>query len=333
MKRLLKKLTFFALIGIVPMVLLLLLYLYYDPFKVLRNYHDYSNAYITPNRDYISTTMYVKNNNIYNYNSFIFGSSTTLAFKPNSWRRYLSEDSNPFMFDASCESIYGIYRKLKYLDSIHSKLKNALIILDGKGSFSNSENPKDHLFITHPITSGESKMNFQLTFMKAYFDKKFLFNFYAYKIIGEYKPFMSSYIENRKITIDTITNEQKILDQETEISQFPSEYYLRRKALFYERKGEQIDSVQRINSKQLFMLQEVKRILEKNKTNYKVIISPLYDQMKFSYYDIGILKNIFRDHLYDFSGKNEFTESKFNYYETAHFRPVVGDSILHLIYK
>ena len=123
------------------------------------------------------------------------------------------------------------------------------------------------------------------------------------------------------------------IDQETEISQNPSEYYLKRKDLFYERKGEQIDAVQRIDDKQFFMLKEVKRILDKNKTNYKVIISPLYDQVKFSPNDIGILKTLFSDNLYDFSGKNEFTESIINYYETSHFRPVVADSILHLVYK
>ncbi|GEM_PF-1186102 len=51
------------------------------------------------------------------------------------------------------------------------------------------------------------------------------------------------------------------------------------------------------------MLQEVKRILETSKINYKVVISPLYEQMKFSNQDYAILKNLFRNNLYDFSGK------------------------------
>jgi hypothetical protein len=333
MKQFLKRLMYFALIGIIPIVSLLSLYFYYDPFKVLRNYHDYSYPYVIPNRDYISTTMFIKNHEFHAYNSFIFGSSRTIAFRTNSWCKYLSENSNPFLFDASGESVYGIYTKLKYLDSINIRMKNVLIILCRDVSFSHSENPEDHLTIKHPATSRESNMNFQFVFIKAFFNPDFLFRFLTYEIIGEYKPYMSGYIENRKITFDTITNETTIIDQETEISQNPSEYYLKRENLFYERKGEQIDSVQRINDKKLSMLKEVKRILEENKTNYKVVISPLYEQVKFSKSDISILRALFGDHLFDFSGRNKFTESKTNYYEPSHFRPAVGDSILYMIYK
>jgi hypothetical protein len=146
MKQFLKRLIYFALIGSIPIISFLILYFYYDPFKVLRNYDDYSNQFIAPNRDYVSTTMFIKNYKKYNYNSFIFGSSRTIAFRPNSWRKYLGDNSIPFMFDASNESIYGIYTKLKYLDSINVKLKNVLIILDRDASFLNLKNHEGHLF-------------------------------------------------------------------------------------------------------------------------------------------------------------------------------------------
>jgi hypothetical protein len=97
--------------------------------------------------------------------------------------------------------------------------------------------------------------------------------------------------------------------------------------------GEKTDSIQRINKKQIFMLKEVKHILEKNNTNYKVVLSPLYEQIKFNNSDLLLLENEFGNNLYDFSGKNSFTDVKTNYYETSHFRPNVGDSILKIIYK
>ncbi|MDP4115874.1 MAG: hypothetical protein Q8903_07050 [Bacteroidota bacterium] len=81
------------------------------------------------------------------------------------------------------------------------------------------------------------------------------------------------------------------------------------------------------------MLYDVKRILIKNKSNYRVVISPLYDQIKFSDKDMNILMSVFGDKLFDFSGKNKFTESMTNYYEASHYRPIVGDSILSIIYK
>lgn len=277
--------------------------------------------------------MFIKNHKKNRYNSFVFGSSRTLAFRPSSWQKYLNVSDKPFMFDASGESIYGIYTKIKYLDSINVEIKNVLIILCRDVSFYYSKNHSGHLFIKHPEVSGESPVYFHNEFFKAYINPKFLFNFICYKIIGEYKPFMSDYIDNRKITFDTITNEITIVDQENEISQNIEEYYLKRKKLFYKRNGEQTDTHQKINSSQLIMLNEIKSILEKNKTKYKVVISPLYEQKKLSNYDLYVLKELFGNNLYDFSGKNKFTESITNYYELSHYRPFVGDSILKILYE
>jgi hypothetical protein len=319
--------------GIIPVVAIFVTYVYFDPFKVLRQYNDYSSPKVIPNRDYISTTMFNQNFEKYMYNSFIFGSSRTLAFKPNSWQNYLQINSMPYMFDASAESLYGIYTKLKYLDSKNIDIKNVLIIVCRDVTFNNLENNEEHLFIKHPLTSGENFFMFHSKFFRAYASIKFLLNFYSFKVIGSYRPFMTGYIENRMITYDTITNEINIVDQENEINQNPNKYYANRNKLFYARNGESLDSIKRITNKHLFMLKEMKRILEKNKTSYKVVVSPLYDQIKINSIDLSVLKKEFGNNLYDFSGKNSFTENKMNYYELSHFRPSVGDSILHIIYK
>ncbi len=81
------------------------------------------------------------------------------------------------------------------------------------------------------------------------------------------------------------------------------------------------------------MLKEIKRILKKNNTNYKVVLTPLYEQIKYNPTDLIFLKNLFGSNLYDFSGKNSYTENQTNYYESSHFKPVIGDSILAIIYK
>jgi hypothetical protein len=332
MRQFIVRVIHFSLIGIIPLTGLLVSYIYFDPFKVLKQYDDYSSVVI-PNRDYVSTVMFIKNNRKNRYNSFIFGSSRTLAFRPHSWLEYLSDDDKPFMFDASAESIYGIYKKLKYLDSTNVPIKNALIIICRDVTFKNDKNQKGHLYIKHPATSGENSLTFQLEFFKAFLNPKFFLNYYSYRILGNYKPFMSGYIENKKITYDTLTNEPILLDQENEIIQNSAQYYERKKGVFYERVVEKIDPIQRITNKHLFMLKEVKRILIKNNTNYKIVLSPLYEQTKFNHSDLLTLQDEFGDRLYDFSGTNAFTENKVNYYETSHFRPSVGDSIIKFIYR
>lgn len=333
MRQFIINLTYFSLFGIIPLLFLFFTYLYFDPFKVIKHYNDYSYSNVIPNKDYISTTMFINNYKKYRYNSFIFGSSRTLAFKPNSWRNYLSTEDSPFIFDASGESVYGIYTKLKYLDSNSIPIHNALILFCRDCSFNNSRNHSGHLFVKHYATSCDNFLSFHSNFFLAFLSPKFLFNYFSFIILGNYKPFMSGYIENRKITYDTITNEVNIIDQENEIIQNPTGYYEKRNDLFYRRVSEKTDTIQRINEKQIIMIKEIKRILEKNNTNYKIVLSPLYEQIKFNHSDFKILKDEFGNNLYDFSGKNSFTDNKFNYYETSHFRPNVGDSIFKIIYK
>jgi hypothetical protein len=256
-----------------------------------------------------------------------------MAYKVNSWKKYLPESAKPFVFDASSESIKGIYYKIEYINSLHCRIDNALVILDRGGSFGSTTNFKDHLYIRHPTTSGQSEFSFQLTFLKAYFNPEFLFDFYDYVITKKYKPFMKGYIENKKITMDPITNQLTHVDMENEIKNDPQDYYANKKKVFYDRKADQVDPMQRITPSERDMLISIKNIFINDKTKYKIVISPLFEQIKFNPKDLSILKNIFGDEVYDFSGKNYFTDSKFNYFEQSHYRPVVGDSILHLIYK
>jgi hypothetical protein len=333
MKRFLIKLGVFSLWGLVPLLVLLGSYIYLDPFMVLRDYRDFSFPYISPDLDYVSTEVFIKNDPKYHYNSFILGSSRTMAFKPSSWVRHLPKGAHPYVFAASMESVYGIYIKLKYLDSIKKPIDNALIIYCRDVTFNKTANEDGHLFIKHPATTGESKFNFQLTFFKSYLSPVFFLNYYIFKITKTYKPFMNGYIEGKKVKYDTVTNAITIVDQEHEISTKPAAYYAIKKDLFYDRSEERTDTVPRIQEKQLFMLKEIQRILEKNKTNYKIIISPLYEQIKINPQDFTILKYLYGDHIYDFSGKNFVSVDKTNYYEVSHYRPIMGDSLMNIVYR
>lgn len=318
----------FSFILLIPLIL----YFYFDPFNVLYRIPDRSNFYVATNRDYFSTEAYLRNQKKIRYTSFIFGSSRTLAFKPLLWKRYLGKDDIPFVFDASGETIYGIYKKIKLLDSLHARMVNVLVIICRDVSFASAGNSKGILYLKHPVLSGESKIDFQLEFVRAYFDPQFLFSFYMYKILNRYKPFMRGYIVESRIGLDTITNGYSLDKAESEIASDPGTYF--KTAAFYPRTGEQTDTINRINAGQLFMLKEIKRILEKNRSSYKIVLSPLYEQIKFKKEDLLKLKDLFGKNLYDFSGKNRFTDSITNYYnDTYHYRPVLGNKLFNIIYK
>ncbi len=334
MKLLIKNLLLFSLIGTIPIIILLIGYLVLDPFKVVWKYDNYSSLHIIPNRDYVSTEMYLKNRIKEDYNSMIFGSSRTLAFKPDTWKQYLKASAKPFLFDASGETIFGIYTKFQFLDRLDEDLDNVLIIICPDITFQTTDNNSEHLFIKHPATSRESWLSFHLIFLKSYFNTYFLRAYYEYTFTKNIRPFMFDYIEFRNIYFHPITNSMTIEDKELEINLNPEKFYRERNEIFWNRPEKHQEYAKFIGKDQEKMLKEIKRILDQKKSNYKIIISPLYAQIEINENDLERLNQIFgKSKVFNFSGINEITKNKRNYYESSHYRPNVGDSIMNYIYK
>lgn len=330
-----KKFVWRLLLAAIPFIGILGSFFIFDPFRIIYNYKDYSaNMFVIPNRDYVSSEMFLKNEKKYHYNSFIFGSSRTIAFKTNSWKKFLPASASPFVFDASGESIFGIYTKIKYLDKTGARLDNCLLIFCPDCTFARETDHTDHLGIKHPTVAGTSWLRFYAVFIRAYFDNKFLKNYIQYSLTKKYAPSMKGYIEYRKSKYDIITNDEWLIDSEKELSVNQAVYYERRKALFYDRDSIIADAKPQISKKQRTMLHEMEKIFLKHHTNFKIVISPLYSQIRINSSDLSILQTIFGlKQVYNFSGKNFYTVNKENYYETSHYRPFIGDSILSIVYN
>jgi len=331
MKRFLQRILLFLAFPLTIGILLVGSYIYFDPFKVVFRYADYSGSVVGLNRERISTQTYLRNRGRHEYNAFIFGSSRTKGYRAASWKKHLPGDAKPFLFDASCENTYGIYRKVRFLDSIHAPLKYALVILCRNASFGPARNFEQFLHIKDPLISGERNWDYQLTFFKAYINYRFLAAFYSARLHG-YQSWMGSLLMPRPTTYDTITNDQYNLAQERELQENPDAYYKKHEAVFYKRSGETTAPVAQITGENAFMLREIARIFQKNRTEYKIVLSPLYEQVKFNPKDIAFLQAVFGHRVYDFSGANYFTNDIRHYYENSHYRPCVGDSIMNIIY-
>jgi hypothetical protein len=110
-------------------------------------------------------------------------------------------------------------------------------------------------------------------------------------------------------------------------------YYVYKKEVFFDRPAKQEVSEAVIKEKQTEMLKEIKAIFDKDKTRFKIVISPLYDQKKINPDDVKSLTNIFGDNVvYDYSGQNDITATRANYYESSHYKPYIAHRILTDIY-
>ena len=90
----------------IPIVVVLIVYLITDPFKTLR---PFSFQYFDgTNRDYLSSELFLRNDSIYHYNSFIFGSSRCCGFNTYHWKHYLPIGARQYLFQAWGETLTGI---------------------------------------------------------------------------------------------------------------------------------------------------------------------------------------------------------------------------------
>jgi len=302
----------------------------------LRYYDDYYlNTVYDLNREKISLSIFNKNRTSANYNSFILGSSRTIAFKTKDWNRFLNkEEFRPFVFDAYTESLQGITSKVEYLEQSGVKIDNVLIVICSDVTFSKDPKFKNLYWnLKHPSLSGNSYIEYYFTFIKTFFSKSFFVKYYDYKIFNKKRNYMSDVFNFWYITNDKISNDLYVDDQELKIIADSAGYYKKNENSFYVRAEKEVICSKQITNQDILQLKKIIRIFNRHNTNYRIIISPLYDQKRINPADLKKLTDFFgKEYVYDFSGKNEITMTKHNYIDNSHFRYHVGRMIMKEIY-
>lgn len=320
------------LLFISPLIILGIGYLIFDPFQILRIYESYPDNFAKSlNRDRISTQVYLNNNPKFNYSSFIFGSSRSSVFYAKNWGKYV-QDSIPYHFDASCETVSGIATKLQFLEKNGNQVKNALFVLD-RSNFAYEQDTLGSVFVQDYRVSGLPWWKYHLIFTNTYLSKGFFVAFYDYSIFKDFRHYMRNFLEFRKINYTPIVNDFIFTSYIEQIKQDSIKYY-NQPNFFYERKNEKQIGNQVIKDYQIKYISQIKEVLSRNKTNYKVVIGPTYDQIYFNQDDLKLLEETFgKENIYDFSGKNKYTEDKTNYYEIYHYKPSVANDIMKSLYS
>jgi hypothetical protein len=316
-----------------PLMVILGFYTWFDPFGVLwphQNYYATGRQHVTLNRDYVSLETFKRNSASYGYDSFIFGNSRSIFYEWKDWAQYIGSEKI-FHFDASSESLLGINLKLKYLDK-RSAISNCLIVLDCN-TLATVTNQSDHLFAKHYALSGENRLSFHWKFLKVFLDRNFLVAYLDLKLRHRFRPYMADVLEARVWDYDPQHNELSLHSTvEKEISE--GQYFTAKRNTFSPREGEARFSPEVIGPVQLRLLSEIEEILLRHRTNYRLVVSPLYNQVSLARQDLDILRSIFgANRVFDFSGVNELTSPIENYYEESHYRPIVSRAIIRSIYK
>ena len=329
MKKFIRTIAVFSLFPLI----LVILYVSLDPFKVIYHYDSYyassEKAQVYLNRDYVGTSAFINFYDKYNYNSFILGSSRTLFYEADEWAKYSEVWYSPFHFDASNESLYGVHKKVVFLDE-KINIGSALLVLDHE-LLKQLTAKRDILFSTSPaLVDNRNLIPFHSSFFTSFLQPHFFVGYFDYLVTNSYRDYMP--LNTIIMDYDFTCNEIKYSELEEMIAN--NKYYddKRMKAFYHRNYTDSIgDPI--LKDRHITILLDIKRIFDRHKTDYKVIISPLYDQIYINPLDLKILRDIFGGNVYDFSGKNDITDNYVNYYEASHYRPHVASYILDSVYN
>ena len=256
------------------------------------------------------------------YNSFIIGSSRSDFYYIDSWKKHLDSSSVCFHFNQSGDNLYGMLQRVNYLYNRFDHIDNLLIIIDHELLADTTPN-KGPLFVApYQVTPERDFLSFHWEFIRTFFSFNFQMEYWSRSntINGYYIP---TYNELHK----PIAEEEIAKDPSHYYSSLPKDYSL------YPRDSIPIIGDQVILEKQKTLLYSLCKLINNGGTSYKVIVSPLYDQIKLSPKDSLYLSSLFYDDcFFDFSGINEFTEDTLNYYENSHYRPSLCERLLDIVY-
>lgn len=318
-----------------PILVLLAVYYITDPFKTLR---PFSLQYFDDtNRDYLSTELFLRNDSVYHYNSFIFGSSRCCGFNTYHWKHYLPEESRQFMFQAWGETLTGIEEKIDYIDNNGNEINNAFVLFDIPGTFVKDQLPKSVVKIKHYKFSGQSKLAYQSNLFYQFSQKP---SKWVSSVIQYRNPIMVEF------PVDSISNDWGPKSKLVDIYRQPQKDSLsnctaKSKAVFLKQIEHKTDddlqeSEPLITEAFYAQLMHIKNVFDKHQTDYRIVVSPAYcyTHPSINPKDLAILQDIFgKDKVFNYSGKNDMTTDCYNFSDPNHFGSSVGWQIIEDIYN
>lgn len=323
-----KKLIVKALILVLPLLVLTGYFFVADPMKIIHQTNNPVSPGVLMN-DRLFQARYLNDTKL-EYNAFIFGSSRSKAFKTTVWKTHLNENALPFHMGVNDESLYGLERKLKYLDSLGFSINHVLICMDSR-LLSQKTNSEAHIFREYYTLTGEPASSYFQRFYVAFLNWEFLKDYWKYERNGRLEP-NGSFLWNPGFTYYQKTGDIYYSRMDREIAKDSLQFYTKNAAIFSERTPT-IDSPQ-IDSEAKTLLESIHKILVTHKTSYKIVVTPNYDWISLNPEDLSQLCSIFgKGSIYDYSGKNSITDEIGNYYEHKHFKPYIATGIMNTIYN
>jgi len=205
-----------------------------------------------------------------------------------------------------------------------------LLVLDG--SLLAQVTPMDDpVFRSHPRLVGQSWVGFQADYLVDFFSNHFLVKYLDYAAFGKVRGYMGAAFNAQDFTHLLGSNDEVFSAVDARIAREGDDYWRRRPELFGPRTGGTAPLT--LREPQQRLLDSMVDVFARRGTRVRIVVSPLYDQIRLHPDDLATLRARFgANAVADFSGDNPLTADVHNYYEGSHYRPTVARQILASLY-
>lgn len=329
----LKKLIVKSFFLLLPFMVITGYFFIEDPMKIVHANENPVSPGVLMN-DRVFQARYLESTDI-EYNSFIFGSSRSRAFKSASWVNYLKdENAVPFHMGVNDETLYGLERKIHYLDSLGFPVKNILFVVDHR-LLSLTKNHDAHIFREYYSLTNETATSFYQRFFKAFLNVEFLKNYLNYKRTGDVGE-SGNFLWDPGFRYNKQTGDIYYERMDKAIAKDSVQFYKESKKTFHTQSPKESEELMTSEAKALIdkIIGTIQKIEKRNPVSVKVIITPNYDQVAINPNDLNYLREQFgKNNVYNFSGKNNITDEIGNFYEHKHFKPYIANHVMHWTYN
>lgn len=319
-----RKLFIKSFVLLLPFLVFMGYFFIADPMKIIHNTKNPVSPGVLMN-DRLFLARHLENTDV-KYNAFIFGSSRSKAFKTWDWKNQIDKKALPFHMGVNDESLYGIERKLHFLDSLGFKIDYALIPLDQR-LLSLTKNSEAHIFREYHALTDETSTSFYQRFFIAFLNPSFLTSYWNYSRTGEITS-DETFLWDPGFTYHHKTGDIDYTRMDEAIKKDSLQFYQDNAADFHPRSPS--ESKQLLKEDAIKLLESIRAILKKHGTEYHIFVTPNYDQVAINQQDLDYLNKLFPNEVSNWSGVNAVTQEIGNYYEHKHFKPFIARSMMIL---
>lgn len=327
------------MVAIPPLAIAVGLYVWADPFAIYTS--DIKEMYPTQgkpgsNKGYLGLRTIMDGKDKYGYDSFILGSSVSIAYSAEEWTTYLSKGASAVHFDSSNEGAGSLRRKVDWLKSNSIPLRNALIVLSPRVL----EAPITGDYVPY-VDAPELTSNiletwkWHYSYFKAFTSRDFYASYLPYLIDGQPKERTSSWVfEKQPIVYDPIRNEEKVPEWEKMIDTDPERFYKEHRISINQSMHAHCSNAKRLTPERIAEYEKVVRTFRELGTDYRVIIGPELQCDTLSRRDKEILERVFgKDKVYDYSAPSSgLTKTITDFIDDRHYRPGLAKEMMRRTY-